>query len=123
MKLLRYGKEGEEKIGIEIAGKKYDVSAFSGDYDERFFASDGLARLAQYIENNAGYLEVSPADSRLTAPFARPSKFVCIVLYYCDHSEESGAGSPQEPGFFLKSTTAFVGPHVDVIIPINSVKT
>src|SRR5690554_637093 len=123
MKLLRYGKEGEEKINIEIAGKKYDVSAFGGDYDERFFASDGLARLAQYIENNAGNLEEIPADSRLAAPFARPSKIVCIGLNYRDHAEETGAAIPQEPIIFMKSTTALVGPHDDVIIPKNSVKT
>lgn len=123
MKLLRYGKEGNEKIGVEIAGKKYDVSAFGGDYDEKFFASDGLTRLAEYVESNKTNLQEIPVDSRIGAPFARPSKIVCIGLNYRDHAEETGAAIPTEPIIFMKSTTALIGPTDDVIIPRNSVKT
>lgn len=123
MKLLRYGKEGNEKIGVEIAGKNYDVSAFGGDYDEQFFGSDGLTRLAQYVDANKANQQEIPADSRIAAPFARPSKIVCIGLNYRDHAEETGAAIPAEPIIFMKSTTALVGPNDEVVIPKNSVKT
>lgn len=123
MKLLRYGKEGNEKIGVEIAGKNYDVSAFGGDYDEQFFGSDGLGRLAEYVDANQASLQEIPADSRIAAPFARPSKIVCIGLNYRDHAEETGAAIPAEPIIFMKSTTALVGPNDEVVIPKNSVKT
>ena len=35
MKLIRFGKEGQEKPGIHLDGKNYDLSAFVKDYDER----------------------------------------------------------------------------------------
>jgi hypothetical protein len=42
MKLIRFGKNGQEKTGLELAdGSRIDVSAFGEDYDELFFGSDG----------------------------------------------------------------------------------
>jgi len=123
MKLLRFGEPGQEKIGVQIEGKNYDVSAFGGDYDEQFFAENGLARLEQFVKANDGELIEVPAGTRLGAPFARPSKIVCIGLNYKDHAEETGAAIPAEPIIFMKSTTALVGPNDHVMIPRNSVKT
>ncbi len=123
MKLIRYGEPGKEKIGVQIEGKNYDTSAFGGDYDERFFEENGLARLEEFVKANSGRLDEIPAESRLGAPFARPSKIVCIGLNYKDHAEETGATIPKEPIIFMKSTTALVGPNDRVIIPKNSLKT
>jgi len=123
MKLIRYGEPGKEKIGVQIEGKNYDVSAFGGDYDERFFEENGLARLEQFVKANAGKLDEIPNETRLGAPFVRPSKIVCIGLNYRDHAEETGAAIPNEPIIFMKSTTALVGPDDTVVIPKNSVKT
>lgn len=123
MKLLRYGESGKEKIGVQIADKNYDVSAFGGDFNEEFFADNGLARLEEFLKANEGKLIEIPSDSRLGAPFARPSKIVCIGLNYRDHAEETGAAIPAEPIIFMKSTTALVGPNDQVMIPRNSVKT
>ena len=123
MKLIRYGEPGKEKIGVQIEGKNYDVSAFGGDYDERFFEENGLARLEEFVKANAGRLDEIPAESRFGAPFARPSKIVCIGLNYKDHAAETGAAIPKEPIIFMKSTTALVGPNDTVVIPKNSVKT
>lgn len=88
MKLIRYGESGREKIGVNIDGKNYDVSAFGGDYNEEFFTDNGLARLEEFVKANQGKLIEIPADSRLGAPFTRPSKIVCIGLNYKDHAEE-----------------------------------
>lgn len=123
MKLIRYGESGKEKIGVQINGINYDTTAFGGDYDERFFAENGLDRLEQFVKANAGQLTEIPKDSRLGAPFGRPSKIVCIGLNYRDHAEETGAAIPAEPIIFMKSTTALVGPNDQVVIPKNSVKT
>ncbi|MGJ1430961.1 fumarylacetoacetate hydrolase family protein [Sphingobacterium spiritivorum] len=123
MKLIRFGESGKEKIGVQIDGVNYDTSALGGDYNESFFAEDGLARLEEFVKANEGKLLEIPANSRLGAPFARPSKIVCIGLNYKDHAEETGAAIPKEPIIFMKSTTALVGPHDQVVIPKNSVKT
>lgn len=123
MKLIRFGEFGKEKIGVQIDGVNYDVSAFGGDYDEQFFAENGLARLDEFVKANTGQLPEIPTGTRLGAPFARPSKIVCIGLNYKDHAEETGAAIPSEPIIFMKSTTSLVGPNDEIIIPKNSTKT
>lgn len=123
MKLIRFGDLGKEKIGIHIDGVNYDVTAFGGDYDEGFFASNGIARLADFVQENEGKLPKVDEKVRIGAPFSRPSKIVCIGLNYKDHAEETGAKIPDEPIIFMKSTTALVGPFDNITIPKNSTKT
>lgn len=123
MKLIRFGELGKEKIGVQIDGVNYDVSAFGGDYNEQFFAENGLARLEEFVKANEGKLIEVPAGTRFGAPFARPSKIVCIGLNYRDHAEETGAAIPSEPIIFMKSTTSLVGPNDQIVIPRNSTKT
>jgi 2-keto-4-pentenoate hydratase/2-oxohepta-3-ene-1,7-dioic acid hydratase in catechol pathway len=123
MKLIRHGNLGQEKIGVQIDAKHYDLSAFGEDYNEQFFESNGIERLTKYIsENKAQLKEISP-DSRIGAPIARPSKIVCIGLNYLDHANETGAAIPKEPIIFFKSTTSVVGPFDNIMLPENSEKT
>ena len=43
MKLIRFGKQGEEKPGIQLDnGNLIDVSSKFHDYDEKFFSSGGI---------------------------------------------------------------------------------
>lgn len=123
MKLIRFGELGKEKIGVQIDGTNYDTSAFGGDYNEQFFEENGLARLEEFVKANAGKLIEVPAGTRMGAPFARPSKIVCIGLNYRDHAEETGAAIPAEPIIFMKSTTSLIGPNDQIVIPRNSTKT
>src|SRR5690606_11129196 len=123
MKLIRFGALGKEKIGVQIDGVNYDVSAFGGDYNEQFFAEDGLARLEEFVKANEGKLVEVPQGERIGAPFARPSKIVCIGLNYMDHAKETNAPIPAEPIIFMKSTTSLVGPYDNVMIPKDSLKT
>ncbi|MDF2519221.1 MAG: ureidoglycolate lyase [Sphingobacterium sp.] len=123
MKLIRFGAFGKEKIGVQVDGVNYDVSAFGGDYNEQFFAEDGLARLEEFVKANTGKLTEIPQGERIGAPFARPSKIVCIGLNYMDHAKETNAPIPAEPIIFMKSTTSLIGPYDNVMIPKDSVKT
>ncbi|WP_019991253.1 fumarylacetoacetate hydrolase family protein [Rudanella lutea] len=127
MKLLRFGPAGNEKPGLELGGKFYDASALVRDYDEAFFAEDGLVRLRNHINSIPQQLENLlpriPEGARLGAPVARPSKIVCIGLNYEDHARETGAAIPTEPVIFLKASTALVGPNDDIEIPRGSTKT
>jgi 2-keto-4-pentenoate hydratase/2-oxohepta-3-ene-1,7-dioic acid hydratase in catechol pathway len=121
MKLIRFGEPGKEKTGVIIDEKKYDTSTFGEDYNEQFFETNGIARLADFIDNNM--LAQVADDERLGCPLARPSKIVCIGLNYVDHARETNATPPTEPVIFMKATTAIVGPFDDIIIPKNSKKT
>jgi 2,4-diketo-3-deoxy-L-fuconate hydrolase len=123
MKLIRFGQPGHEQPGVIVNDSQYSVAAFGQDYDEAFFANDGLARLAAFVQANEGQLPLVAASERLGPPVARPSKILCIGLNYADHARETGATPPPEPVLFMKSTTSYVGPNDDIIIPKNSVKT
>jgi len=123
MKLLRYGPAGHEQPGVLLNNQPFGVPAFGQDYDEAFFAGDGLRRLADFVQAHEGQLPAIGAGERLGPPVVRPSKIVCIGLNYADHARETNATPPAEPIIFLKSTTAVVGPNDAITIPRNSVKT
>jgi len=123
MKLIRFGEFGLEKTGIILDDQYYDTSVFGQDYNEHFFASDGLNHLRKFIDSNKGQLPALSKSVRLGSPVARPSKIICIGLNYADHARETNAPIPSEPIIFFKSTTALCGPNDDVIIPRTSVKT
>ncbi|QNH63521.1 fumarylacetoacetate hydrolase family protein [Hymenobacter sediminicola] len=123
MKLIRHGRPEQEQPGIILNDRKYDVSTFGEDYNEAFFANNGLARLAEFVQVNESQLPELADDVRLGSPVARPSKIVCVGLNYADHARETGATPPPEPVLFFKSTTALVGPNDAIVIPKNSVKT
>lgn len=124
MKLIRFGIPGKEKPGIELNnGKRIDVSVFGKDYDEDFFADNGLENLAKWLSNNQDSCSEIGSDERLGPPVKRPSKLICIGLNYAKHAEESGMEVPKEPVLFFKATSAIVGPNDDLIIPKNSKKT
>ena len=124
MKLLRFGEFENESPSVELEnGKRIDVSAFGEDYNEKFFGTEGVARLAIWLESNTTNCPEIPADARIGSCIARPSKIVCIGLNYAKHAAESGMAVPAEPVVFFKSTTALCGPNDNVIIPRNSEKT
>jgi 2-keto-4-pentenoate hydratase/2-oxohepta-3-ene-1,7-dioic acid hydratase in catechol pathway len=122
MKLIRFGEPGNEKPGIYLNEKRYDVSNWINDYDESFFAADGIKQLGRILKEQ-GELPEANTKSRWAAPVARPSKIICIGLNYADHAKETNAAIPTEPIIFFKSTTAFVGPNEDLVIPKDSQKT
>ncbi|WP_205499772.1 fumarylacetoacetate hydrolase family protein [Rufibacter psychrotolerans] len=123
MKLIRFGQAGQEKPGVILQDTFYDVSGFGEEYNEQFFATGGLARLANYVQEQEGKLPQVDPQTRLGSPVARPSKIVCIGLNFADHARETGAKHPEEPVIFFKATTALTGPNDHVMIPRGSEKT
>lgn len=124
MKLIRFGKAGKEKPGIELEdGKRIDVSSFGEDYNEQFFETDGIVRLQAWLPANKNTCPAVSNDERLGAPLCRPSKLICIGLNYSDHAAESNMQLPVEPIIFFKATTAIIGPNDNVVIPKGSTKT
>ena len=123
MKLIRFGEIGREKPGILLEdGTRLDASGFGPDYDEEFFATDGLTKLRNWLaRQGASPLRVR-RSVRLGPPICRPSKIVCIGLNFRDHAEESGMEIPKEPVIFFKATSALVGPNDPLVIPKNATK-
>ncbi|MGN6416949.1 MAG: fumarylacetoacetate hydrolase family protein [Pseudobacter sp.] len=122
MKLIRFGNPGNEKPGVVINNKRYDVSELVADFNEDFFTGNGIEALQAQLNKQPNLPEV-PAGVRWASPLSRPSKIICIGLNYADHAAESNMAAPKEPVVFFKATTALVGPNDDLVIPRNSVKT
>ena len=123
MKLIRFGKVESEKPGVQLDnGQKIDVSAFGSDYDEKFFGSEGLKRLEDWLSVHQYECPPIGDDIRLGSPIYRPSKIVCVGLNYAKHAQESGMEVPSEPVLFFKASSAIVGPFDEVILPKNSKK-
>ena len=123
MKLFRYRLAGEEKPGVVFEERHYDISSFGEDFGEKFFETEGLSRLENFLQREKQNLQQLDGDIEFAAPFQRPSKIVCIGLNYIDHAKETGATPPSEPVIFLKATTSFTGPNDNIIIPRGSQKT
>ena len=121
MKLIRFGNVGNEKPGIHKDGKHYDLSAHIKDYDENFFANNGLEKLKTIAAQEN--LPLVATTERIGSPIARPSKIVCIGLNYAKHAKETGAAIPTEPILFLKSSSSLSGPFDPIMIPKGSEKT
>jgi 2,4-didehydro-3-deoxy-L-rhamnonate hydrolase len=123
MKMIRFGKEGEEKPGIlDKDGQRRDCSALFDDWHRKFFNENGLEQLERAIANIQS-LPLVPDTERWGACVARPGKVLCIGLNYSDHAKESNMTLPTEPIVFQKGANTVVGPYDHILIPRGSTKT
>jgi 2,4-diketo-3-deoxy-L-fuconate hydrolase len=124
MRLLRVGAPGHETPAALAGPDTYvDLSDVTDDFDERFFASGGLAEIAPVVRARTEAGEVRALQGqRIGAPIARPHQILCIGLNYSDHAAETGQAVPDEPILFTKSPNTLIGPHDDVRIPRGSTK-
>jgi 2-keto-4-pentenoate hydratase/2-oxohepta-3-ene-1,7-dioic acid hydratase in catechol pathway len=121
VKLIRFGEAGREDPGVWLEdGRRLDASDHFHDYDEGFFASGGMESLAAWVEEGCPDAREIPPDARLGPPVDRPSKIVCVGQNYAEHARESGAGIPEHPVLFMKASSAWSGPHDEVVRPSGS---
>jgi 2,4-diketo-3-deoxy-L-fuconate hydrolase len=121
MKLVRYGRSGEEQPGmIDSEGRLRDLSRHIDDVHGETIAPESLARLAAI---DPASLPMVEGNVRIGPCVGRVGKFLCIGLNYSDHAAETGAAVPPEPVIFAKATSAIIGAYDDVVIPRGSRKT
>ena len=83
IKLFRFGTIGNEKPAVLTAdGQRLNVSAFGGDYNEQFFAGNGIEVLEKWLAKNRDKCPPVPKNARIASCVARPSKIVAIGLNY-----------------------------------------
>jgi 2,4-diketo-3-deoxy-L-fuconate hydrolase len=121
---MRIGAPGAERPVVRVDDTHYvDVADLANDFDERFFGSGGLERIAGPVAQRIEEGDVEPfGDQRIGAPIARPHQILCIGLNYSDHAAETGQAVPGEPILFTKSPNTLIGPFDEVRIPRGSTK-
>ena len=120
MKLVRYGRPGQEKPGlVDADGALRDLSRVVKDLTPAVLAPAGLKRLRGV---KVARLPVVRGTPRLGCPLAGLGKMVCIGLNYTDHAEEVGLALPREPTVFIKAPSAVCGPDDRTVRPRGGVK-
>ena len=120
MKLVRYGRTGQEKPGlIDADGTLRDLSKVVEDITPEALAPAALKRLRGV---KTAKLPVVRGTPRLGCPLAGIGKMVCIGLNYTDHAAEVGMALPKEPTLFIKAPSALCGPDDPIVRPRGAAK-
>ena len=118
MKLVRYGKAGEEKPGlIDEDGNLRDLSRKIKDVSGEFLSDKSLKMLR---ELNVSRLKKVEGRQRLGPCVGNIGKYMCIGLNYSDHAAETGASIPEHPILFMKANSAISGPNDPIVMPRGS---
>ena len=120
MKLVRYGRPGQEKPGlIDAEGRLRSLADVIADITPEHLNDKALAKLAKIKTDKLPLVRGKP---RMGVPFSGTRKFVAIGLNYADHAAEAGLTPPKEPVVFFKAITSLQGPNDDVMLPRGSKK-
>jgi len=120
MKLVRFGKAGEEHPGIvDRDGKIRDLSGVVDDIAGKALAPESLARIRAI---DPASLPLVPGTPRFGPCVGRVGKFMAIGLNYSDHAAESNMPVPKEPVLFMKATSCICGPNDDIVVPRGAEK-
>lgn len=120
MKLLRYGRAGQERPAmLDGEGRLRDISRIVKDITPETLSPGLLTALRKADQRRLPLVKGRP---RLGPPVGGIGKLVCIGLNYSDHAAETGAPIPKEPIVFLKANSSICGPNDTVVIPRDSKK-
>jgi 2,4-didehydro-3-deoxy-L-rhamnonate hydrolase len=120
MRLVRYGRPGQEKPGlIDPDGALRDLSRVVKDITPAVLAPAALRKLRAV---KTARLPLVKGKPRFGCPLAGIGKMVCIGLNYTDHAEEVGMALPKEPTVFIKSPSALSGPNDPTVRPRGGTK-
>lgn len=115
MKLLRYGKVGQEKPAVlDAEGGIRDLSAVVVDFAGEGLGRESLSRIKALDFVSLPLVEGTP---RIGAPVGVVPKFLGIGLNYRDHAAETGQPIPEVPIVFAKASSSVSGPYDPILQP------
>lgn len=94
-----------------------DAHTILGMLRAGIFVPETFASVRAFIREHRLSREMAVKDCRLLAPLPRPPRIIALGLNYAAHAAETGKEPPKEPIFFVKASTAVVGPDEPVICP------
>lgn len=71
----------------------------------------------EFISDHSLEGELTVDDAKLLAPLPRPPRIIALGLNYAAHAAETGKETPKDPIFFVKASTAVIGPGEAVVCP------
>ena len=87
MRLFRFGDPGLEHSGAVLPdGKRIDCSGFGEDWNEQFFDTGGLSRLASWLEQRGQDAPVVADGTRLGPPICRSMVVKLLLGFLHRHS-------------------------------------
>jgi len=115
MKLLRYGKVGQEKPAVlDAEGRIRDLSAAVVDFAGEALGRESLSRIKALDLTTLPLVEGTP---RIGTPIGVVPKFLGIGLNYRDHAAETGQPIPEVPIVFAKASSCVSGPYDPILQP------
>jgi 2-keto-4-pentenoate hydratase/2-oxohepta-3-ene-1,7-dioic acid hydratase in catechol pathway len=115
MKLLRYGKIGQEKPAIlDAEGRIRDLSGVVADFAGEALWRESLSRIKALDSRSLPVVEGTP---RIGPPIGVVPKFLGIGLNYRDHAAETGQPIPEVPIVFAKASSCVSGPYDPILQP------
>lgn len=121
MRLVRFGKKGEERPGLLDADDRIrDLSGIIADIDGAALSPASLRKLASL---EPAELPLVEAGVRFGPPVAGTRNFIGVGLNYADHAAEAGRAIPEEPVLFNKAPSCIAGPDDGFSIPRGAART
>jgi 2-keto-4-pentenoate hydratase/2-oxohepta-3-ene-1,7-dioic acid hydratase in catechol pathway len=115
MRLLRYGKIGQEKPAIlDAEGRIRDLSGVVADFAGEALGRESLSRIKALDSRSLPVVEGTP---RIGPPIGVVPKFLGIGLNYRDHAAETGQPIPEVPIVFAKASSCVSGPYDPILQP------
>ena len=114
MRLIRFGRKGMERPGIEIEDRIVDLRRYFPDIPdigEAFFRNGWLDKVAGLDATG------EPMTERRGCPLDRSSKIICLGKNYAEHAKEGGFDQPDKPLLFCKGSNALNGPCDPILLP------
>ena len=84
---------------------------------EDLFEPELFQDVRRYIGDHGLEDELTVPEAKLLAPLPRPPRIIALGLNYAAHAAETGKKPPKQPIFFVKASTAVIGPEEPVVCP------
>ena len=81
------------------------------------FGVELFSQVRDFVQQHGLSDDLTADDPTLLAPIPRPPRIVALGRNYAAHAAESGHDAPKEPIFFVKASTAVIGPEEAVAVP------
>ncbi|WP_428028148.1 fumarylacetoacetate hydrolase family protein [Altererythrobacter sp.] len=119
MKLARFSKDGQTRIGKVVGDQVIDLSQVEGVTQSMRQLLTDLPRLREQLEATEGP-SIPLSLVRLEAPIDDPQKFLAIGMNYQAHADEAAAAgipTPTSQLWFNKQVSCIAGPSDPIVLP------